>query len=196
MDRLDPTATGCEVNADSGIPFLRFSADAQIFFAEWYTETPVPHTVAGAITGPMVSHLAKYGSLMPSLALQFHLTATDPSTCPFPAVSLESAEMAAAGVSCSKPMPSASTVPPPTATRPTQSGWPRRSRRPCPIPSGTGTWRRRDGAGSRPPRTSARAVEYSRGSGLGQGRRGPHPRNSAAAADGGDLGAPQNRQRR
>jgi putative DNA primase/helicase len=95
IDLLDPSSMGCEVDPASGIPFLRFSTEAQGFFEEWYTKLQ-NRLRCGTITGPMASHLAKYGSLMPSLALQFHLIATPVDSVHYPPVSLDAAEMAAA----------------------------------------------------------------------------------------------------
>lgn len=77
----------------SGIPFVRFTEDAQIFFNEWWTDLEV-----GKIRGhesPIIeSHLAKYRSLMPSLALIFHLIEVVDGNASGP-VSLEAATRAA-----------------------------------------------------------------------------------------------------
>src|SRR5262249_45200350 len=35
LERLDPASLGCEVDADKGIPYLRFASNAQDFFDDW-----------------------------------------------------------------------------------------------------------------------------------------------------------------
>jgi putative DNA primase/helicase len=76
---------------DTEIPASRFDDRAQEFFDKWRAE--LEERVRGADEHPvMVAHLAKYRSLMPSLALIFHLC---DSTREIP-VSLEAAERAAA----------------------------------------------------------------------------------------------------
>jgi putative DNA primase/helicase len=72
LDALDAVAIGSK-QIEGEIPFLRFAADAQAIFDEWRADlerklrTDDEHPV-------LVAHLAKYRSLMPSLALLFHLT--------------------------------------------------------------------------------------------------------------------------
>jgi hypothetical protein len=72
LDQLDPIASGCEVDEHSGIPFLRFAPDAQAFFDEWRVDLE-NRLRSGTLSNIMTSHLAKYRSLLPSLALIFHL---------------------------------------------------------------------------------------------------------------------------
>ena len=72
IDELDPAAIGCETDDDAGIPYVRFSEDAQVFFDEWRTELEV-RLRSGSLSNVMACHLAKYRSLMPALALIFHL---------------------------------------------------------------------------------------------------------------------------
>ena len=53
------------------LPYLRFTPKAQKVFNEWLTE--LQHTLPGEDNPLMAEHLGKYRSLMPSLALVFHL---------------------------------------------------------------------------------------------------------------------------
>jgi len=55
-----------------GLPFLRFSAEAQQVFDAWRTDLE-RQLRAGADHPVIISHLAKYRSLMPALALLFHV---------------------------------------------------------------------------------------------------------------------------
>jgi Protein of unknown function (DUF3987) len=60
------------------IPTLRFSEEAQAMFYDWWRrlETRIR---AGDLPDAFASHLAKYRSLVPALALLFHLIANDPA---------------------------------------------------------------------------------------------------------------------
>lgn len=64
---------GAQVDpAQSPIPFLHFASDAQEAFTEWRVK--MEPGVRGASESPMMeSHLSKYRSLVPSLALLIHL---------------------------------------------------------------------------------------------------------------------------
>jgi hypothetical protein len=84
---------GCitEVNK---IPYMRFSEDAQELFIAWL------HELQEKLSNPEISpiireHFGKYRSLMPSLALQFHLIDIADGMSSGP-VSLSAAQMAAA----------------------------------------------------------------------------------------------------
>lgn len=70
------TAEKCGAVRDDGdpesIPTLRFSESAQMIFDDFYISLQV-RLRSGEMTGPMAAHLSKYASLMPSLALIFHL---------------------------------------------------------------------------------------------------------------------------
>jgi putative DNA primase/helicase len=69
---LDPGQRGAEVDEDRKIPFLRFSPEAQTLFDEWRANLENRLRSGGDV--PVIqSHLGKYRSLMPSLALLFHL---------------------------------------------------------------------------------------------------------------------------
>src|SRR5206468_508035 len=71
---MDPTALGAEVDEQrDDPPFLRFAPDAQELFDSWRHELENVKLRAEG-QGPLIeSHLAKYRSLMPSLALLFHV---------------------------------------------------------------------------------------------------------------------------
>lgn len=85
LDRID----AMRVDADPGdIPVLRFAPDAQALFNAW--REPLERRLrAGTLHPLMEAHLAKYRSLVPSIALVLHLTIAD--TGP---VSLEATERA------------------------------------------------------------------------------------------------------
>ena len=57
---------------DDGIPFLRFDSDAQADFVAWF-EKLEGRVRSGSEFPAIESHLAKYRSLIPSLALLLHL---------------------------------------------------------------------------------------------------------------------------
>jgi putative DNA primase/helicase len=67
-DEMDPYA----------IPTLRFTDDAQQVFYAWW-ERLETHLRSGELTDALVAHLGKYRSLMPALALLFHLIDRDPA---------------------------------------------------------------------------------------------------------------------
>jgi putative DNA primase/helicase len=62
----------CQFDEERGIPYINFSDEAQEFFDEWRIGLE-NRLRSGAINGIMAMHLAKYRSLMPSLALIFHV---------------------------------------------------------------------------------------------------------------------------
>jgi hypothetical protein len=72
IDQVNPVARGCSVDLERGIPFLRFDPVAQDFFDEWRIKLEM-RLRSGQESSLMAYHLAKYRSLMPSLALIFHL---------------------------------------------------------------------------------------------------------------------------
>jgi len=63
-----------EIDAEDAARF-RFASDAQELFIEWYAELEAKIR-RGELHPALISHLSKYRSLMPSLALLFHLAAT------------------------------------------------------------------------------------------------------------------------
>jgi hypothetical protein len=104
LDRLEPAKFGAVVEGGHP-PFVRFTDDAQAFFDTWRHELEM-RLRAGDEHPIMVGHLAKYRSLMPSLALIFELmgfvgsAGESNDTSPAPeggkVVTLDSAELAAA----------------------------------------------------------------------------------------------------
>lgn len=74
LDGLQGAAIGAEQEGDDGIPFLRFSEDAQNVFDGWRER--LEHRVRSGDEQPAIeAHLAKFRSLVPSLALLIHLAA-------------------------------------------------------------------------------------------------------------------------
>jgi len=72
LNTLDPAAVGAEEHAPDERPFLRFEAAAQGRFDEWRAD--LEQTLRAGEDHPvLLSHLAKYRSLLPSLALVVHL---------------------------------------------------------------------------------------------------------------------------
>ena len=75
LNRLDPAAVGAEELTPDELPFLRFDAEAQALFDGWRAD--LEQTLRAGEDHPvLLSHLAKYRSLMPSLALVVHLIDT------------------------------------------------------------------------------------------------------------------------
>ncbi len=98
LDELDPLSLGIEAHRND-IPAFRFAPEAQELFDEWRTDLERRLREPEMASCPAFeSHLAKYRSLMPSLALIFHLAeiVTSVSFVSAPAVGLESAKRAAA----------------------------------------------------------------------------------------------------
>jgi hypothetical protein len=73
LDRLAPDRIGAEQPDDiEGLPFLRFTQEAQQQFDHWHAG--LEHRLLKQDLEPvMESHLAKYRSLVPSIALLLHL---------------------------------------------------------------------------------------------------------------------------
>lgn len=95
LAELAPEAIGAEADEHGGLPFLRFADDAQGLFDEWRARLENQKLRADDETPLVESHLAKYRSLMPSLALLFHLIKVVDG-CDAGPVSLEAAKLAAA----------------------------------------------------------------------------------------------------
>jgi putative DNA primase/helicase len=72
LDRLDHELLTTHRDGDE-LPFLRFAPEAQDRFDTWRAELEHRVRVDGVEHPVVVSHLAKYRSLCPSLALLFHL---------------------------------------------------------------------------------------------------------------------------
>src|SRR5712692_8177369 len=72
LNTLEPAAVGAEELTPEEVPFLRFEAEAQELFDGWRVD--VEQTLRAEEEHPvLLSHFAKYRSLMPSLALLVHL---------------------------------------------------------------------------------------------------------------------------
>jgi putative DNA primase/helicase len=73
LDALDPAARGATCpDAEDGVPSLRFAPEAQGLFDDW--RSALEEKVRSGEEHPALeSHLAKYRSLVPSLALLIHL---------------------------------------------------------------------------------------------------------------------------
>ena len=93
LDRLTPDALGAEAHDDE-IPGLRFAPDAQELFDEFRGQLERQIRDGDEAAPAFESHLAKYRSLMPSLALIFHLVEIVQSGIVGP-VSLGAARLAA-----------------------------------------------------------------------------------------------------
>lgn len=72
LDTLDPMQAGCDHDPHGGIPFLRLDNAAQVLFNQW-REQLERRLCRGEEHPALEAHLAKYRSLVPSLALIFHL---------------------------------------------------------------------------------------------------------------------------
>jgi putative DNA primase/helicase len=94
LDVLDPRSLEIEVDEDRDIPFVRFAADAQELFDEWRGD--LENRLRAREDSPLIQcHLGKYRSLMPTLALLFHLVEVAGSGA-LPPVTRWAAEAAAA----------------------------------------------------------------------------------------------------
>jgi putative DNA primase/helicase len=85
----------CEMDEDRDIPYLRFAPAAQDLFDEWRHDLE-NRLRSGGHTPLMQEHLGKYRSLMPSLALIFHLIEVADKGDSLPSVTLEATARAAA----------------------------------------------------------------------------------------------------
>jgi hypothetical protein len=94
LDGLDPEKCGAVAERDGDIPTVGFSREAQEVFDSWRDELEAKLR-SGEASEAFVSHLAKYRSLMPSLALVFHLVDGVTEKTP-PSVVIASAARAAA----------------------------------------------------------------------------------------------------
>ncbi len=72
LDNIDAISLGIRPRAFSQIPAIQFDARAQELFKQWLTRLE-NRLKAKDLEPAMESHLSKYNSLMPSLALIFHL---------------------------------------------------------------------------------------------------------------------------
>lgn len=72
LDNLEAVALGAELDPGEHVPFLRFDDAAQVRFDEWRENLEIK-VRSGEEHPAIESHLAKYRSLVPSLALLIHL---------------------------------------------------------------------------------------------------------------------------
>jgi hypothetical protein len=72
LDALNPEDFGASGEAEEGIPAVRFTGDTQEIFDQWRDELEV-RLRSTELPPALESHMAKYRSLMPSLALIFQL---------------------------------------------------------------------------------------------------------------------------
>jgi hypothetical protein len=95
LDALDPESIGASGEDEEGIPAVRFTEEAQEVFDRWRDELE-GRLRSEELPPALESHLAKYRSLMPSLALIFQLIEFVDGTGEGGAVGLRSALQAAA----------------------------------------------------------------------------------------------------
>ncbi len=96
LDEVAPAWLGAQQDEADTLPYLSFAPDAQDLFDAWRSELEATLR-DGSLDSPVLeSHLAKYRSLMPSLALLFHLVDVAHHQAPQPQVSIEAAILAAA----------------------------------------------------------------------------------------------------
>jgi hypothetical protein len=95
LDALDPQAFSAIDEDEEGLPSVRFTKEAQEVFDSWRDELE-SRLRAGDVPPALESHLAKYRSLMPSLALVFQLIEFADGTGEGGAVGLRAALQAAA----------------------------------------------------------------------------------------------------
>jgi len=95
LDTLNPEDFGAGGEDEEDIPVVRFTEDAQEVFDRWRDDLEV-RLRTEELPPALESHLAKYRSLMPSLALIFHLIEYVDGTVEGGAVGLRAALQAAA----------------------------------------------------------------------------------------------------
>jgi putative DNA primase/helicase len=99
LDALEPEAIGADTTITlegTTVSFLRFEQEAQGFFNEWLTELETELRSDSYEHPALEGHMAKYRSLMPSLALIFHLIDKASGISESEGVSLDAARCAAA----------------------------------------------------------------------------------------------------
>ena len=122
LDRLKAEQVGAEQDGERGMGFLRFAADAQDLFDGWRSD--LENRLRSGTDNPLVqTHLGKYRSLMPSLALLFHLIEVVDGAAEGP-VTLRSAAAAAPRGAVAGGRVAACTRPRWKATRSRPCGWP------------------------------------------------------------------------
>jgi hypothetical protein len=94
LDEATPAQIGADRDNYGDIPFIRFSPEAQKIFDDWRTRLEnLLRSDDLADTPAFASHLGKYRSLIPALALLFHLMNAVSGSQPGP-VPLETLELA------------------------------------------------------------------------------------------------------
>ena len=98
LAEMDFTVYGAAADEFTNIPYFHFSPDAQAFFNDWLLRLEIKLR-SNSEDAVVIEHLAKYRSLMPSLALIFHLVAAADQTVagdtePQKQVSLENVQLA------------------------------------------------------------------------------------------------------
>ena len=88
-----PTEAGAVIEEGEPTPHLRFGGEAQSLFVEWLTELETIMLRNPDESPALLEHLGKYRSLMPSLALIFHLVGVADGAASSP-VSLKAAKLA------------------------------------------------------------------------------------------------------
>jgi putative DNA primase/helicase len=73
LSEIDPARHGGEAAFDGEIPFVHFDDEGQIAFDEWRRDLE-RRLRSGSLHPAFEAHLAKYRSLVPSLALIFHVS--------------------------------------------------------------------------------------------------------------------------
>lgn len=97
LDTLEPQDVGAMLTDDAKIPYMRFSPEAQPLFDAWRDELERRLRSEELHDRPAFeSHIAKYRSLMPTLALLFHLVGVVDGQPAEGGVSLHAARLAAA----------------------------------------------------------------------------------------------------
>jgi len=72
LDTFEPILLRAQYDDFTPVPYLHFDDDAQVLYAKWSTELDI-RLRSGEEHPAIVSHLAKYHKLIPSLALIYHL---------------------------------------------------------------------------------------------------------------------------
>jgi hypothetical protein len=94
LDSLDPTSVGAIIDDYGSDFFLRFSNEAQEYFDDWREKIERRLREGSEDHPALESHLSKYRSLMPSLALISHLLDAVSGRTTEQAVTLKSAKLA------------------------------------------------------------------------------------------------------
>jgi len=98
LDNIDAAKVGAGMPTDGGVPALRFTSEAQELFDAWREELEVACRRDADESPAYTSHRAKYRSLVPALALLFHLVEAVGERDAGGSVSLDAARNAAAWV--------------------------------------------------------------------------------------------------